>query len=166
MNPEAKRIISVLGLEPLPLEGGFFRGTWRGPLAAGRASGSSILFLVTDGGFSALHRLSQDEVWHFHAGDPVEHLQLGPEPGTIRVTTLGSNILGGHAPQLVARAGSWQGARLLSSPSTGRGWALMGCTMAPGWTDELFELGDRASLLAAFPAAAERIEALTRSVGF
>ena len=166
MNSEAKRIIAILGLEPLPEEGGFFRRSWTGETLAGRPSGTSILFLVTDEGFSALHRLTRDEVWHFHAGDALEHLQLGPEPGAITVTTLGSNLLGGHSPQMIARAGSWQGARLLSSPSTGRGWALVGCTMAPGWTDDVFELGERARLLAAFPAAAERIAALTRSVGF
>ena len=75
---------------------------------------------------------------------------------------MGNDPLAGHAVQYRIPAGVWQAGHLVS----GGRYALFGCTMAPGWTDDVFELGERARLLAAFPAAAERIAALTRSVGF
>jgi predicted cupin superfamily sugar epimerase len=161
MNAEAKRMIERLGLEPLPEEGGFFRRLWVGEEQNGRPLGTAILFLMTEEGFSALHRLDADEVWYFHAGDPVEHVQLGPELGKQTVAVLGANLLGGHLPQLVAKSGSWQGARLLSRAS-GAGWSLLGCSMAPGWIEKGFELADRTKLLTTYPDSGRFIRALTR----
>ena len=158
-------MIERLGLEPLPGEGGYFRHTWAGPPTAGRPAGTAILFLMTEQDFSALHRCDADEVWLFQAGDPIEHVQLGPTPGEISVATLGTNVLGGHSPQVIARAGAWQGARLVSS-GFGAGWALLGCTMSPGWWEKGFELGRREELLTAYPKAAWHIRALTRGDGF
>lgn len=172
MAPHAHAIVERLRLEPLPLEGGFFRQTWRDP------AGSAIYFLLTPENFSALHRLAQPELWHFYAGDPVEHVRLSGA-GAIR-TRLGPNILAGEAPQLLVPAGAWQGARSavgdrFGPPSDNAqrdpaqaascrhcGWSLLGCTLAPPWDERGFELGERAVLLRQFPAAAEIIRALTR----
>lgn len=159
MNPEAQRIIAALGLEPLPREGGFFRQTWRS------GTGSAIYFLMTPEDFSALHRLRADEVWHFYAGDAVEHVMLTPGDGAARVARLGGDILAGEIPQLVVPAGSWQGARLAAggTPTSRRaGWALLGCTLTPAWEEQGFELGGRAELARAFPAHAALVRALTR----
>jgi predicted cupin superfamily sugar epimerase len=162
MNPEACRIIEQLQLVPLPREGGFFRQTWRD------AAGSAIYFLMTPAEFSALHRLPADEVWHFYAGDPVEHVVLDPSSGALRVTRLGADVLSGDVPQLVAPGGCWQGARIAADgargPSTDlrAGWALLGCTLAPAWDERDFELGERPALLREFPDAGALIRALTR----
>src|ERR1044071_9437046 len=67
-NADAQRIIAELRLAPLAREGGWFRQTWA------TAAGSAIYYLMTPEDFSALHCLSSDEIWHFHAGDPVEHV--------------------------------------------------------------------------------------------
>jgi len=158
-------MIERLRLEPLPGEGGFFRRTWAGADVAGRPAGSAILFLMTETDFSALHRLDVDELWYFHAGDPVEHVQLGPAPGAVTAAILGANLLGGHQPQLTARAGAWQGARLLAH-SGGAGWSLMSTSMAPAWRPEDFELGNREALLEQFPRAQPLVRALTRIDGF
>lgn len=154
----AQQIIVSLRLEPLPHEGGYYRQTWCSE------AGSAILFLVTPDAFSALHRLGSTEVWHFHAGDGVEHVQLDPVKGDVRVTRLGSDILRGETPQCVVPGGVWQGARWAhaSDPTGSVGYALLGCTMAPAWDEALFELGERDALLGAFPAAANWIGALTR----
>lgn len=154
--PTAATIIAALQLAPLPREGGFFRVTWR------TGAGSAILFLLTPDDFSALHRLAQDEVWHFHAGDPVEHVQLDPRTGALRRTRLGSDLGAGDAPQLVVPAGAWQGARLHPAAQRAAGWALLGCTLAPPWDERGFELAPRAALAAEFPAHADLIRALTR----
>ncbi|MEO7598945.1 MAG: cupin domain-containing protein [Opitutus sp.] len=168
MNLEARQIIQRLGLEPLPLEGGFFRRTWTSSaqLPNGRSVGSAIYFLVTETDFSALHHLPTDELWMFHAGDPIEHVSLVTGRGEPEVTTVGANVLAGEAPQLLVTGGKWQGARLCppdsSAPLTAKGWALISCTMSPAWDDAEFTLGNRNDLLRQFPRAAAWIHALTR----
>ena len=169
MNAAAERLIAQLGLVPLPHEGGFFRRTWTSSesLPNGRSAGSAIYFLLTETDFSALHRMPTDELWFFHAGDVVEHVQLnGSEPG-LELTRMGGDLMTGQAPQLIVPGGTWQGARLappLFNESRNRrnGWALMSCTMAPAWDEQEFVLGNRPGLLREFPKAAPWIEVLTR----
>ncbi len=162
MEPEVERIIARLGLEHLPQEGGFFRSSWVSVARteAGRPAGSAIWFLLTPAEFSAWHRLRGEEVWHFYAGDPVEHVQLDPAGKELSLTNLGPEVLAGQQPQCVVRSGVWQGARL--APSGRRGWALLGCTLAPGWDERDFELGRREELLREFPKVADWVRALTR----
>jgi predicted cupin superfamily sugar epimerase len=162
MNDPAARLIARLGLQRLPGEGGFFRQTWLSSErdAAGRPLGSAILYLMTPEEFSALHRLRMGEVWHFHAGDAVEHVQLDPRDGGIRRARLGPGVDTAEVPQLVVPGGVWQGARL--APGHRRGWSLLGCTLAPAWDERDWEAGPRGALTADFPAAAEIIRALTR----
>jgi predicted cupin superfamily sugar epimerase len=164
MNAEAGQLISMLGLVPLPKEGGFFAARWTSPekMSDGRPCGSAILFLMTETDFSALHRLGMDEIWHFHAGDPAALTLLDPVAGSCRGLVLGPDVTGGHVPQAVVPAGTWQGARLLPGGAGGRGWALFGCTVSPAWDDREFELGARHELLREFPAHAAVIAALTR----
>ncbi|GAA4535917.1 cupin domain-containing protein [Amycolatopsis samaneae] len=145
------------GLAPLPVEGGLYRRTWAGPPdATGRPAGSAIIVLLTaDGGFSALHRLPIDEVWHFYRGDPLELLLL-PEDGEARVELLG-HAAGQHV-QLTVPAGTWMGARVVP----GGHWSLCGTTMAPGFVPEDYEGGDATELAARHPEQAARIHALFR----
>ena len=156
----AAELIAALRLDPLPNEGGFFRQTYVSDarLSDGRSAGTAIYFLITPDGFSALHRLRTDEVWHFYAGATVEHLILDPATGEGRKTRLGNNFSADETPQLVVPGETWQGARL----TTGGEWALLGCTMSPGWDEQEFTLGDRVDLVARFPAWAVDIRAFTR----
>lgn len=161
MNEEAERIISELGLERLPGEGGWFRQTWTGGKSESldRPIGTAIYFLITPEEFSALHRLETDEVWHFYAGDPVDLVQIDVVNSEIRRTRMGANVLEGQVPQHVVPAGVWQGAQLAAIQ---KGWALVGCTMAPGWDERDFQLADREELMAIFPNLGPEIRALTR----
>jgi uncharacterized protein len=163
----AEEIRTLLGLAPHP-EGGYFRETYRAaevvPAAAlparygaDRAHATAIYYLLCPGTFSALHRLRSDEVFHFYAGDPVEMLLLPPDGGG-RVVTLGGDLAAGQRPQQVVPAGVWQGARL----GAGGAWALLGCTVAPGFDFADYEEGARAALQGAWPAFAALITALTR----
>lgn len=159
MEATADDIATRFGLVPLPAEGGLYRRTWAGPVRSGRPAGSAILVLLTEGdGFSALHRLPTDEVWHRYLGDPVELLLLGAEG---RVEVLGPEVLAGQHVQFTVPAGTWMGARV----RPGGSWALCGTTMAPGFVPSDYAGGDPDVLALAYPAQAELIRALSRPGG-
>jgi len=159
MNPSdetfVRTLIHRLGLQPLPVEGGLYRQTWRGP----ENVGTCIYMLLTDepDSFSALHRLPTDEIWHFYLGDPLELLLLHAD-GRSEQVVLGRDLFDGQHCQFVVPAGAWMGARV----RRGGRFSLFGCTMAPGFDPRTFEAGDRHALLATYPACAEDILALTR----
>jgi hypothetical protein len=163
MNAAASQLISRLGLLPLPGEGGFFVPTWtsaaKGP--GGRAYGSAILFLITEADFSALHRLRMEEIWHFHAGDAAEVVRIDPFTRECRISLLGPDVTGAHAPQVIIPAGEWQGARIHPGTSS-HGWSLFGCTLSPAWDERECDLGNREALLREFPGHAPIVRALTR----
>lgn len=169
--PTANEIIRLLDLQPLAMEGGFFRETYRStlrlapaslghPYKQEKAAATAIYYLLTPETFSALHRLPTDEIYHHYCGGPVEMLQLLPD-GRSCVVVLGSDLAAGQLPQVVVRAGVWQGSRLLS----GAEFALMGTTMAPGFDYADFEAGKRKELLARYPVEGARIRVLTRYPG-
>jgi hypothetical protein len=162
----AGEAVESLGLAPHP-EGGFYRETYRSTEVLPRAAlperfagprrfSTAILYLLTEGAKSRLHRIASDELWHFHLGGPLELVEIAPD-GTVETTILGTGIERGEVLQKAVAAGRWFGAR----PRAGAGWCLVGCTVAPGFDFADFELGRRAELLASFPAARAEIEALT-----
>lgn len=144
-------IIQRLELSPLPGEGGYFKETFRSK------ESSAIFYLVTPEGFSALHRLTQDEVFHFYAGDTVEMFQL-EDTGTNRLIRIGSNLEKGESPQVVVPKGMWQGTRLLE----GGKWALLGTTVAPPFDFTGFELADRKIMSERHPKISQHINNFTR----
>jgi uncharacterized protein len=173
----AAEVIRLLALEPLPREGGWFRRVAESDLRASndpdagpvirpagttgipkeRRGWSSIYALFTVEDFSALHRLTSDEIWFFHAGDPLESLRLFPD-GRGEWLKLG---LDPNAKQLahdIVRAGTWQGTRL----QPGGRWALVSCVVVPEFSWDGFELAVRSELVGQFPNWASEITALTR----
>ena len=158
----AEEVIAALGLEPHPLEGRFFRETYR----VGRMHGqerplvTAIYYLLTPQNFSALHRLPGDELFHFYFGDPVEQLHLRPD-GSGAVVTLGHDLLASQRPQVLVPGGVWQGACL----APGGRLALLGTTMTPGFAYPDYQKGDRERLSRQYPQFAAQIERLTRPEG-
>ena len=166
----AQEIIAALKLQPHPIEGGFFRETYRStgiiPLESlppeyssqsGRSLGTSIYYLLMADTFSEMHRLPTEEVFHLYLGGPVRMLQLFAG-GASREVVLGTDILGGQQPQLIVPAGVWQGSRL----EQGVDFALLGATMAPGFDYADYEQGRRSVLAGLYPDRAELIQILTR----
>lgn len=158
--------ITHLRLEPHP-EGGHFREAYRASeeiearhlpsrFAGRRSFSTAIYFLLRGGEFSALHRIKADEVWHFYAGETLQIACLHPD-GRLDTFRLGPQPEFGDTFQAVAPAGCWFGARLLSQAA----FALVGCTVAPGFDYRDFELASRPVLLKEFPQHRELIEALT-----
>ena len=158
----ADDVVRLLDLTPHPIEGGYFRETWRdrGAVATRggeRSVGTAIYYLLSGTAVSEMHRLPGDEVFHFYLGDPVRQLQLYPD-GAAKEFTLGADLAAGQVPQLVVPAGAWQGSHLLGGP---HGFALLGATMAPGFDYADYATGPRSELTAKWPASATLIERLT-----
>jgi predicted cupin superfamily sugar epimerase len=126
-------VIGLLGLMPHP-EGGHFRETFRDQARdGGRAASTAIYFLLAAGEVSRWHRIDAAEVWHWYAGAPLE-LLMAPPDGNAFLVRLGSRLETGERPQAVVPPGYWQSARSLGP------WTLVGCTVAPGFSFETFEL--------------------------
>jgi predicted cupin superfamily sugar epimerase len=121
-----------------------------------RSASTAIYFLLPRATFSALHRVTADEVWHHYEGASVA-LHTIDERGTYRSVRLGRQWDQGDEPQRVVEAGIWQAAEPLDG-----GWALCGCTVAPGFEFGDFEMPLRAELVARFPALRAVVERLTR----
>lgn len=131
-NLSAQEVIEILGLEPHP-EGGHFRETFRDPReSGGRSLGTAIYFLLGEGEVSRWHRVDATEIWHWHAGAPLELIVA--QEGLRTVHMLGPNLRAGDRPQGVVPASAWQSARALGD------WTLVGCTVAPGFEFSGFEL--------------------------
>jgi hypothetical protein len=145
----AAEVAALLGLEPLPHEGGLWAQTWIDE------SSTAIYFLLQPGDFSAMHRLPGPEIWHHYAGAPARMVLLHAD-GTVTRPLLGDDLTAGERPCVVVRAGTWMAAETLGD------WTLAGMTMAPPYTEEGFELGDRDDLAARYPAAVGDITRLTR----
>jgi predicted cupin superfamily sugar epimerase len=130
----AADIVRLLALQPHP-EGGFFRETFRDPpqIEGGRAVSTLIYFLLAKGDVSHWHRVDATEVWHFYAGAPLA-LTLSADGCDSTTHRLGPDLVAGERPQLVVSAGTWQSARSLGA------WTLSGCTVAPGFTFDGFEM--------------------------
>lgn len=132
MDP-ADEIIRTLGLEPHP-EGGWYTQTHRPPAPGGRPPGTAIYALWRRDERSHWHRvLDADEVWHFYAGDAFA-LRLSADGKNVTEHVLGTDIATGQRPQIVVPAGVWQAGEPLGD------FTLVGCTVAPGFVWEQFEL--------------------------
>jgi predicted cupin superfamily sugar epimerase len=162
----AQHWIDRLRLEPHP-EGGWYRQTYRAPLIlphaalpgymGDRAASTAIYFLLAGDQFSAFHRLRSDEVWHFYAGSALVVHLIEPS-GKYAELLLGSDPTSGEDFQAVVPAGCWFGSSL-RQPNT---WALVGCTVAPGFDFEDFEMAKREELTVQYPQHRNIIERLTR----
>jgi predicted cupin superfamily sugar epimerase len=132
----AAEIIARLQLKPHP-EGGHFRETFRDPRldADGRSVSTAIYFLLARGERSHWHRIDAVEVWHYYAGSPLT-LQIADSDGR-RVVTLGPDLAAGEVLQAVVPAQAWQAA------ASSGDWALVGCTVAPGFDFATFELAPK-----------------------
>ena len=161
----AAEIARSLGLERHP-EGGFYVESFRSKLRVvsserpdGRDGSTAIYYLLERGQFSALHRVSSDEVWHHYLGATLS-LHTIDDSGVWTTRLLGKRLSRGERPQLVVPASSWQAAVVL--PDESATFTLCGCTVAPGFEFTDFELADRDELCRRHPEHSRRITELTR----
>ena len=166
MRPDASYWLERLELTR-HVEGGAFREVYRSELTLPRKSlplffqgdrnaATHIYFLLAAGQFSAFHRIAGDELWHFYFGDPLLVYEIGHN-GRLTIHRLGNDPEKGDSFQTVIKAGSW----FASAPAPDSEYALVGCTVAPGFDFADFELADKETLAGQYPEHAELIRRLT-----
>ncbi len=166
-NETTERIVEKLEMNPHP-EGGFYKETYRSngvitknaldkSFNGDRNYCTAIYFLLTSDNFSAFHRIKQDELWHYYAGSSLYVHVIDPK-GNYKRYTVGINLAEDETPQLVVPAGCW----FASSVKDIEAFSLVGCTVAPGFDFDDFELGERNILIAQFPEHEHIITQLTR----
>lgn len=167
MTKDAAYWIEKLSLEAHP-EGGYYRQTYRADLVltkaalpreftGPRAVSTAIYFLLEGENFSAFHRLRSDEVWHFYVGSTLV-VHVIDQHGRYSEILLGSDPEASEVLQAVVKAGCWFASRVRD----GKGFALIGCTVAPGFDFEDFEMAKREELVRDYPQHRKAIETLTR----
>lgn len=157
----ASEWIQKLDLAKHP-EGGYYRESYRssesipedglpdrfdGP----RSYSTAIYFLLPAGEISVLHRIQSDEVWHFYDGGDLTLHVITPD-GQYAPIDFGAN----GERQAVVLTGCWFGAEVRQGE-----YVLAGCTVAPGFDFQDFEIADR-SLVTSYPAHRNIIERLTK----
>jgi uncharacterized protein len=165
-NKKAQYLKERLDLSELPGEGGYYKETYRSDKTiilpsetdGERSISTSIYYLLDGTQFSAFHRLKSDEIWHFYIGSSIT-LYIINKMENLSEVKLGSNIEKGELFQIQVRAESWFAATVNDISS----YALIGCTVSPGFDYLDFELGDRKKLIERYPQHKSIIEKLTTS---
>lgn len=166
MDMEIEALKKMLGLNPHP-EGGFFKETYRSDETVGpdllpdrfrgkRAFSTSIYYLLSRGDFSAFHRIKSDEIWHFYSGSTIIIHVIFPD-GRLVQKKLGNRPSEEESFQVVVQRGCWFAAGLENEDT----YALVGCTVSPGFDFEDFEMGERAKLISSYPEHKKLIEKFT-----
>jgi predicted cupin superfamily sugar epimerase len=164
--PDAAFWIDRLDLTPHP-EGGYYRETYRSDLElpadalpsqfeGSRHAAALIYFLLPGDDVSALHRIRQEEAWHFYDGASLTIHQLLPD-GTYATVSLGRDVQAGQQLQAVVPAGAWFGATVDDADR----FALVGCTTAPAFDFADFEMAEATALREEYPQHASVVDRLT-----
>ncbi|KAL6226814.1 hypothetical protein ACLB2K_000774 [Fragaria x ananassa] len=187
--PTAAQIVENLKLNPHQ-EGGFFSETFRDtsivlPLCqlppdykVDRPVSTAIYFLLPTGDVSRLHRIPCAETWHFYLGEPLTVVELNEVDGKVKLTNLGPNFIDeDQQPQYTVPPNVWfgafptkdynispDGALTKAAPRDSEThYSLVGCTCAPAFQFQDFELAKRSEIIKQFPDSEPLITLLTDS---
>jgi predicted cupin superfamily sugar epimerase len=162
-----QQLIQQFNLQPHP-EGGWYKETYKRtellPRAAlpqrftgDRSFSTAIYFLLEQGNFSAFHKIKSDECWHFYAGEPLAVYIIDLQ-GALNIIELGNDINKGQVFQYVVPANCW----FASRPAAESNFCFVGCTVAPGFDFEDFDLADVNELSKLYPQHRDIIHELCR----
>ena len=160
-------LINKFGLLPHP-EGGWYKETYRSGerldktmlperFNGTRSISTAIYFLLEQGNFSAFHRIKSDECWHFYCGGSLL-IYIIQDNGSMDIVSLGNNIEKGDLFQYVVPANCW----FASKPANDALFSFVGCTVAPGFDFDDFEMANANDLSNKYPKYAEMIKSLCR----
>ncbi|TDG15918.1 cupin domain-containing protein [Seongchinamella unica] len=161
--PDRNTVIEQLGLES-HVEGGYFKRTFQADHREKIDQGSgprftmtSIFYLLTaDSPVGHWHLNRSDIVHYYHLGAPLNYYLIHPD-GTLETAVLGPDLAAGQQLQLTVTGGTWKASHLAHGD-----YGLISEAVSPGFDYEDMRLGDRATLLAAFPQHRSLIEAYAR----
>ncbi len=165
----AEEICSLLGLEPNATCGSvrvsfvsklsIAPGGLPAPFAHGQSLGSALYFLVTPGAPVRLHRIRNEQLYHYYLGDPLELFLLHGN-GTPERVVVGPDLRKGQRVQLLIPGNTFHTARLLGNGQ----WFLGASTEWPGVVPADVEIGNLPELSARYPSVADDIRAIAASV--
>lgn len=152
----AQQLIDHYALMPHP-EGGWYKEMYKSleffkssalpkRYSGKRSFCTFIYFLIAQGEMSGFHRIQSDEIWHFYAGGPLQVFVI-KDDGTLVITELGNDISAGQTFHYVVPNGLW----FASRPAPGVEFSFVGCTVAPGFEFDDFEMAQADKLVAQFP---------------
>ena len=153
----AAETIEALGLEPLTVEGGFFKEIYRSKLMTEnkkRTCGTSIYYLMTARDVSTWHKVTSDEIWYYHGGSPAVQLLIHPD-GSMEKRFIGLDIKSEQTPQSLIPANTWQAAILLNKDKDA--WGLFGATVFPGFEYDDFSGASVEQMIEHFPSLKEQL---------
>ncbi|MGD9544815.1 MAG: cupin domain-containing protein [Methylocystis sp.] len=164
-----EEIIDLLALEP-NATCGFVRVAYTSKLSFGADAlpapfarsgpvGSALYFLVTPHAPVRLHRIRNDQLYHYYLGDPLELFMLHGDGATERVV-VGPDLRAGQRVQLFIPGDTFHTARLVD----GGRWFFGASTEWPGVTPQDVEIGDLDRLAIKFPDAAAEIRSIEASI--
>ncbi|MDN5203898.1 cupin domain-containing protein [Fulvivirgaceae bacterium BMA10] len=167
MINDADYWIQALDLQEHP-EGGHFKEVYRSNelineedlperFKGKRCFSTSVYYLLNGNEFSSFHKIKSDELWHFYAGTALT-LYVIDSGGQLQKIKLGKDLANSESFQTTVQAGNWFAARVNDPES----YALVGCTVAPGFDFDDFELASRKNLIATYPQHKNIIESLTK----
>ena len=167
MNSRKEKLIQQLELIPHP-EGGYYKETYRSEgvfksdsldstIEGERSYCTGIYFMLTADTFSAFHKISSDEMWHFYDGSAIE-LHMITEEGIYSCVYIGRDIENGEHLQYVVPKNVWFASRVKDNAE----YSLLGCTVSPGFDFRDFILPNTSEMTAMFPQYEKIIGELTR----
>ncbi len=173
-----EKLISLLNLAPLEIEGGMFSEIYRSSLRLDSSkfppmfksktydASTSIYFMLGAEDISRMHAVAADETWHFYAssesGIYVSLLVVSPN-GEGKIIRLGSDLENGQVPQFTVPAGFMMGARIardgvdLNYLRRNNAWTLTGATVAPSFEYVDFIRGNATEIAAKCPDFSDEI---------
>jgi uncharacterized protein len=163
----AEQYIKHLHLQPHP-EGGFYKQSYRcgehipstalpERFSGNRPFSTAIYYLLEQGDFSSFHKIKSDECWHFYSGSTL-YIHVIEIDGNYFCIKLGNQMQNNEVFQYVVPAGTW----FAVEPAPDTAFALSGCTVAPGFDFEDFEMADKTNLTKQFPQHFSIIDRLCR----
>lgn len=158
LDRSVSRWIKKLNLKKHP-EGGYFCETYRSRISldhpdyqGARSASSAIYYMLAGRQISRFHRLKSDEIWHHYAGGAL--LLYTIKGDKMSKCILGTGIR--QLPQIVVEKNTWIAASVMSGA-----YALVGCTVSPGFDFRDWEIGARDHLVSLCPRDKGIIERYT-----
>ncbi|KAL0481995.1 hypothetical protein AKO1_013158 [Acrasis kona] len=153
VNPTIEELKELYKLVPHP-EGGYYVETYKDDVKVGRdgvvrSASTGIYFLLTSGCVSHIHKIKSSEMWHHYIGESITIVELYDDDKGyhIKKTILGKDVLNGEVVQYTVRPNVWFGSFPNMSPDSQGNYALVGCTVSPGFEFEDFELAERNKII-------------------